>query len=160
MDEYGLRVRVWRGAVMAYRIIDNDFERCREWMRQQMQTASCEDVAIGLEKNGELIAATSYGKFNQVSMHAHIAIAEGERLNREFAWFMLYYPFVQIGVNALIVLVDSSRERAIRLQNHLGYQTIAEIPDSCPNGPMLVRVLYKHNCRWLEKPIKLRGAQS
>jgi RimJ/RimL family protein N-acetyltransferase len=128
-------------------------------MQRQMHTDNCESVAIGLEKNGELIAVTSYGKFNQVSMHAHIAIAEGERLTREFIWYMLYYPFEQAGVNALIILVDAANEKAIRLQNHLGYETVGTIPNSCPNGAMLVRVLYKDNCRWLKTPIKLRGIQ-
>lgn len=139
---------------MTYRIIDNDYPRCREWMRRQLGASHCEEICIGLEKNGELIAAVAYGWFNQISMHQHIAVAPGERMTKEFFWFMFYYPFVQIGVKMLISFNSTDNPRAVRLAQHAGYRLHSKVKCASPGGDMILWTMTRDDC----KPLRFKGA--
>lgn len=139
---------------MSYRIIDKDYERCRYWMRQQIGASHVEEICIGLEKNGELIAATAFGWYNQVSMHQHIVVAPGERMTREFFWFMFYYPFEQVGVRMLISFNSTDNPKAARLAKHAGYRLHSKVKNGSPNGDMLLWTMTKDDCR----PLRFKEA--
>lgn len=154
MDEHGLCVRV-RGRVVSYRVIDNDFPRCREWLRKTLGPSHCEEICIGLEKNGDLIAVTAFGWFNRKSMHQHIAIKPGEYLPREFWWFMFFYPFQTCGVDMLISINSTEQPAAMRLAQHAGYRLHATIPGGSPNGDLNIWIMRREDARPLR--YKIRG---
>ena len=132
-----------------YKIIDNDFTRCREWLKEQKFSSYVEEICIGLERNGELVSCTSYGKFNGKSMHAHIAIKPGQSLTKTFTWFMFYYPFIQCGVDVLVSWHDESQEKAIKLARHLGFKEQCRFKDICYYGDIIISTLKKEDCKWL-----------
>lgn len=129
---------------MSYRIIDNDFDRCRQWMKDRGASSYCEEVCIGLELDGELIAAIGYGWYNTKSMHMHIAKAPGRYVTRSFLWFAFYYPFFVCGAELVISLTESGNE-ADRVARHAGYTLSHSIPDASPSGNINIWVLRKEN---------------
>lgn len=108
------------------------------------ENSSC----IGLlDKDGNLVAGVWYESYTKTSIIAHIAI-EG-RMSKEFLSVIFNYPFVQLGVNKIIGIVNSSNEDALRLDNKLGFVEEARIKDVYPDGDMVLLTMTKDKCRFL-----------
>ncbi len=103
-------------------------------------------MAIGLERNGTLIAGTTYEGYNGRSICMHTAI---ERMNRDFLWYCFYYPFVELNVNKVLGVVDSFNTRAIKLDRHLGFVLESTIKDAGKEGDLLIFSMTKDQCPWL-----------
>jgi hypothetical protein len=86
----------------------------------------------------------------------HIAI-DGT-MSKEFLAVIFDYPFVQLGVNKLIGLTNSSNENAIRFNHKLGFVEEARIKDAFPDGDMVFLIMTKDKCRFRgERYGKRRG---
>ena len=104
--------------------------------------------AIGIEKDGKIIAGVIYENWNQVSIWCHIAI-EG-RLTKKFLWIIFHYPFKQIGAKKIIVPVSGGNEKSLRLVKKMGFVEEARIKDARPDGDMVFLVLDREKCRFTE----------
>ncbi|MCK9622149.1 MAG: hypothetical protein M0R47_16635 [Methylobacter sp.] len=130
---------------MAFRVIDRDLERCQDWLGDRTGTIGYDMVqAIGLERDGELVAVTGYNNFIDKSCHIHFAIQDGVVVPRNYLWFIHYYPYMQAGIDVLIAFMPVANERIIRLAQHLGYSLRCWIDDA---GLMLY-TMNKSNCKW------------
>lgn len=103
------------------------------------------------------LAACLYEGFNGASILLHIA-AEGKRwMNREYLWFVFYYPFVQLGVNKIIAPIESTNTSCSKFVEHIGFSLEATLVGAAPNGDLLIYTMSKDECRWLELGKKYRG---
>jgi len=110
-----------------------------------------EGTAIGLERDGELIAGVLYDHYNGASMAMHVA-AEGKQwLNREYLWFCFYYPFEQVKVKKVIGIVPSTNTQALRFDKHLGFREEARIVGAAPGGDLVFLTMTRDECRYLER---------
>jgi hypothetical protein len=130
------------------KIIDQDHARVGAWMQARgagvyRQGTTC----IGLERDGVLVAGTMYDFFNGASIYANIAI-DGP-INRQWLWFIFYYPFVQLNAKVLLGLVAQDNKKSQRLTEHLGFRLLASIPDADRSGDTLLYVMPKANCKWI-----------
>ena len=118
---------------------------------------------IGLwdHSTGSPVAATAYEGCNGKSILMHVA-GEGKKwLNREFLWFSFYYPFVQLGLNKIICLVDSSNLECVKFVEHIGFHLEATLEDATPKGNFLIYTMVRESCKWLSlKENKSGQAQS
>jgi len=114
-------------------------------------------TCIGLlDKEGNVVAGVWYESYTKTSIMTHIAI-DGT-MSKEFLAVIFDYPFVQLGVNKLIGLVNSSNENAIRFNYKLGFVEEARIKDAFPDGDMVFLIMTKDKCRFLgERYGKRRG---
>lgn len=135
------------------KIIDNDYERCRQWMKDQKASSYCEEICIGLESNGELIAAIGYGWYNTKSMHMHLAKKQGTNVSREFLWFAFYYPFYVCGTD-LLICITVQDNKADRVAKHAGFNLHGVIPNGAPDGNLNIWVLRKENAKLLNYKIR------
>ena len=109
------------------RIVTNEDVRVGTWVCERTHGTYVEGTAIGLERDGELIAGVLYDHYNGASMAMHVA-AEGKQwLNREYLWFCFYYPFEQVKVKKVIGIVPSTNAQALRFDKHLGFREEARI---------------------------------
>lgn len=132
------------------RIIDTDPERVGTWMEIQGAAPYRHGVAcIGLERDGALVAGAMYDGYNGTSIFAHIAITG--RITSEWLWFICYYPFVQLGCNVIIGLVDEANLEARRFDEHFGFIEQIRIPHAAPGGALLIYTLTKADCRFLRR---------
>jgi RimJ/RimL family protein N-acetyltransferase len=138
---------------VTYRIIDNDYLRCNQFVMENSLYPTAIDVYIGLERDGELIACTGFGWFNNKTMHHHICIKENP--NRTFWWFMAYYAFIQSGIDMLIGITPSTNEKAMRIAKHYGYKEHSRIEGGCEGGDLIIQTLHKADCKWLNARVKL-----
>jgi hypothetical protein len=132
------------------KIIDKDPQRCGKWIQENgggyyREGTTC----IGLEKNGDLVAGVMYDYYNGASIYMHVAAIGKNWMNRDFLWFVFYYPFIQIGAKVIIGLVESDNLQAIKFDEHIGFKLNQKIPDASPNGDLLVYTMKKDDCKWL-----------
>lgn len=135
-------------------IVDNDPQRIYEFFVSETGDGRGfgNFTGIGLEKEGEIVAGVIYDYFNGQSVNAHIAAKGKHWLNREFLWFMFYYPFEQMGVKRITGLVSASNHAAMKFDEHLGFVEEARLKMAAHDGSdMIVYVMFKENCKWLKR---------
>lgn len=106
-------------------------------------------TAIGKISNGKLVAGVLYEDFNGTNIVCHIAV-EQNSLDREFLGLIHQYPFIQLGVKRVTGLVSSANKKALKLDLKLGFEVEAVLKGACSDGDMIVLVLWKENCRYLD----------
>ena len=62
------------------------------------------------------------------------------------------YPFNQLGLHSVLGVVNSSNEKAMRYDRHLGFQEVLRFPEAHDNGGDLVLFkMDKAQCRWIKE---------
>jgi RimJ/RimL family protein N-acetyltransferase len=131
---------------------ESDKVRVGEWVLARAGGKFLPEIAqaIGLEKDGELIAGAVFESWNGAVVYAHLAIANKYGLNREFLKFGFSYAFNQIKAKKIVGLVASTNLDAIKLDENFGYVLEATIKDGVPDGDMLIYTMTKEQCRFLK----------
>ena len=119
------------------------------WVASKIKGTFCPDhaTAIGLEKDGALIAGITYENWNGRSIMAHIAI-EG-RMTPAFVAAIFDYAFNVCGAEKAIVPVGSDNAKSRKLVENMGFREEARIKDGQPNGDIIIYTLAKRDCRFL-----------
>lgn len=133
------------------RVVLGEDERVKTFASSILRTpVSPEGVAIGLEEDGRLIAATLFDMYNGASIAMHVAAVPGCRwITREYLAVCFGYPFAQLGVRKIIGLVSSANRQAQRFDEHLGFVLEGTLKDAHPDGDLLLYSMSKEQCRWL-----------
>jgi L-amino acid N-acyltransferase YncA len=103
--------------------------------------------AIGWLKDGQVCAGVWYEDYNKVSVMCHIAITG--KMTPEYLNIIFDYPFVQLGVNKIVVPVLSGNEASIKFVKNLGFEENARLLDVSPDGDMIFFVMTKDKCRFI-----------
>lgn len=104
---------------------------------------------IGLEKDGEIVAATAYDFCNGKSIYTHIAI--NGPVTKEWLRVIFEYPFQQLGCDVLIGLVSEANEKCRSLVKHMGFRLQCWIPDADPSGALLIFTMRRKQCKYLKE---------
>lgn len=109
-------------------------------------------TAIGWLRDEELVAGVLYEDFTGEggSISAHIAVAPGAVMSREFTWAVFTYPFKQLRVAKIFAMVSNINWKSVRLVNHMGFTEAAVIPGYYPDSDLIVYEMTADKCRWLE----------
>jgi RimJ/RimL family protein N-acetyltransferase len=106
--------------------------------------------AIGIEKDGELIAGVVYDGFEENARCTMSCAGVGKRwLNRQFLWIAFDYPFNQLNVKVIINTVSSSNKDSIIFTEHCGFKEQARIKGGASDGDLIIYALYKEDCKWI-----------
>ena len=104
-------------------------------------------TAIGLSRDGVIVAGVMFTDFNRKSISVHQAITG--RINRAFLFAVSDYAFNHCGASKMIGQVASSNKKAEKLVTSMGFTREATIKDAHPDGDILVYTLEKQHCRFL-----------
>lgn len=123
--------------------------RVGSWVAKRIRGGYFEErsQAIGLERNGELVAGVIYENWNHKSIWCHIAI-EG-KMTPAYLAAIFHYPFDTAQVDKIIVPVGSDNEESIRLVKKMGFAEEARIKDARPEGDLILYTLTREACRFL-----------
>tara|TARA_R100001163_G_scaffold61985_1_gene52379 strand:+ start:943 stop:1386 length:444 start_codon:yes stop_codon:yes gene_type:complete len=105
---------------------------------------------LGRVRDDVLIAVVGFDGWTGTSCQMHCAGDDPRWINRDFLKIAFSYPFDN-GCNVLLGLVPSANERAVKLNHHLGFSTLVEIPGAHPDGSLIIMAMQKADCRWIEK---------
>lgn len=150
MEIHGLRFRdgVWMG-VIAY-----DVERIGPWVTERTGGVYYpgSGQAIGLEKDGVLVAGVLYDNFNGRSVQMHVA-SDGTRrwMTKQYLLRCFDYPFHQLKVRKIIGQVDSENSDALKFDLALGFVVEAVIKDASRKGDLMILTMTPEQCRWIDR---------
>ena len=121
-----------------------------EWLSSKIGAsyASGSYTCIGYEKNGTIMAVVAFENYNGSSMVCHLAI---DRFNIEWAMFCWDYIFNQLKIKKLIGVVDSSNQKALKLDLHFGFIEEYIIKDAGKDGDLHILSMTKEQCKMLNK---------
>lgn len=140
---------------MTCRIILDERDRLAAWAQARIPHVPswgewCE--AIGLERDGELVAVVVYNLFSGADIAMHIAAVPGRRwMTRDFLRVAFRYPFVQLGCRRVTGYVPMTNQDALRFDLHLGFKVEGCMREALENGEdVAVLGMLKRECRWFE----------
>lgn len=107
---------------------------------------------IGLEHNGELVAAVIYDNWFHPSICGHIA-SDGTRrwLSREFLQAMFRYPLVQLGCERITAPIDDGNDAAVNFVERLGFVLEGRLRRATSDGrdKLIYGILRSEAAKWL-----------
>lgn len=139
---------------MATRLVFDQKDRIGQWVAEQVeQTASWGSFyAMGAEQDGELVAGIVFNNFNGSNATTHIAVAKPGKYLIPLLERAADYAFIQCKLNRLTGLVDTTNEKALKLDRHIGFEDEFVMKKAAPDGHDLqVFVLWPEKCRWLKR---------
>jgi RimJ/RimL family protein N-acetyltransferase len=137
---------------MASRLILDNPARVFAFMRGLMPLNAVSGMqALGLEKDGALVAGIAFEGFNGHNIWGHLAATPGSRwMNRAFLHASFAYPFLQCGVQRFSAYVDASNLAARRLDEHLGFTPEATLRGAgSDGGDVIIYVMRREDCRYV-----------
>ena len=113
-------------------------------------------------RDGEPIAACLYEGFNGHNIIMHCAGEPGRGwLTRQFLFNAFDYPFNQLKVTRITLLVESDNADCIRFVKHLGFGLEATLHGAAASGQdTLVFVMYKESCQHVRAELLRCGRRS
>lgn len=131
-------------------IVYDQHEQIGKWVAEKTDGEYREGgKAIGIVRDGNIVAGVLYDNFNGASVYAHIAVEHGAYIGKEFLHAIFDYPFNQLGANVIIGLVAQDNIRAQELDEHLGFTLKYILPEGHPSGGLFHYAMYKTECRWI-----------
>lgn len=103
--------------------------------------------ALGLERDGEIVAGVVYENWNGRSVVCHIAILG--RMTPAYLAAIYDYPFNVCGVDKIIVPVSSGNSKALRLVGKMGFTEEARIHNADTDGDIVFLTMARESCRFL-----------
>ncbi len=114
--------------------------------------AACEGQrAIGLRRDGVLVAGAVYEGFNGRNLWMHVAAEPGARwLVRDYLRACFAYPFLLCGVERVSGYVNANNLAARRFDEHLGFKEEARLRGAAPDGgDVILYVMWRKDCRYV-----------
>jgi RimJ/RimL family protein N-acetyltransferase len=104
------------------------------------------------------VAGCLFEASNGASIMLHCATDGTKRwMNREYLWFVFYFPFAQLRVRKIIAPVESTNETSCRFVEHIGFVLEATLKDAAPKGDLLIYTMTEDQCKWLHLRERYRG---
>ena len=123
------------------------------WMEERIegQQFHTDAKCIGVEQDGELIAAVGYDRFSPHSCCVHVAADKSKPwLTREFLKRAFYFPFEQLGFRRITALVSEYNEDSLHFVTRIGWVQEGVIREEGPNGEdLLVFGMLRRECPYV-----------
>ena len=114
-------------------MITTDTAKVTQWVSKKMFGARFKpDAAIGLERDGEVVAGVVYEDWNGASFVCHIVV-DG-LLTPGYLGAIFHYPFTYCGAKKILAPVAESNEESVAFVEKLGFRLEHRILDAHPDG--------------------------
>lgn len=125
------------------------------WVMKQVPILRVEDtggiVAFNAE-NGELLAACIWDNWTRNSVQCHFMVTDMAALKHGFVEEIADFVFNKQGKKFIYGMVPGDNEKAIKLNEHIGFTVKTRLEDAWADGvDYVVMELRKENCPYLSK---------
>lgn len=136
------------------RIVWNERQRVIDFLspRVDAERFGPDAQGIGLETDGELVAAVVFEGKSGANILMHVA-SNGTRhwMTPAYMAACFRYPFIQLGCNRITGLVRADNIDAQRFDEHLGFKREGQLRAACTDGmDLIVYGILKSECRFIE----------
>ena len=123
------------------------------WVAQQVgQTSDWGSFyAMGVARDGEIIAGVVFNNFNGANATCHIAITRFTRMSPKLFEAVCDYAFNFCKLKRITGMVPSNEPKILAFDKHLGFEEEFVMKDGAPGADMHVLVMWPDTCRWLRK---------
>lgn len=132
----------------------SDPKRCYDFIQRYEPLAWTEGMkGIGLERDGELVAAVMYEGWSGPNIWMHTAKAPGVTFtSRAFYTMVFAYPFDQLGARRVTAYVEEANVAATRLVKHLGFRPEARLEGVARSGgDVIIHRMWRDDCRFVAR---------
>jgi RimJ/RimL family protein N-acetyltransferase len=134
------------------RIVWHESERVMRFVAEHVGAETFKDyAAIGLEKDGELIAGVLFDNKSGANIHMHVA-SNGTRhwMTPAYMAACFRYAFVQEKCARITGLVRADNTDAQRFDEHLGFRREGQLRAACADGTdLIIYGMLKDECRYI-----------
>lgn len=138
-----------------YETYTNDLNYVGPWFQERVPTLRNLNgkTALGLIRQGKLVAGVLYENYNGCNIFAHWATEPGtfRPLTANFLWAAFHYPFEVLGCRRVSGLVEPSNSTAVKMDLKLGFHVEATLKNAAPSGDLLLMCMLKEDCKWLKR---------
>ncbi len=114
--------------------------------------------ALGLVRDGILVAGVIYNCFEGVNVNMHIGAVDGSKwMTADFLHASFDYPFNQLKRRRVSACINSNRKKAVSFVEHLGFEYEGRRKNYYENGDMLLYGMLREKCRFIRN-IQIRKA--
>lgn len=136
------------------RIVWDQPERIMQFVAARVDEESFRDyTALGLEKDGEIVAGVLFTNYTRASILMHVA-SDGSRhwITPAFLAATFRYPFIQLGCRRVTGLVRADNADAQRFDEHLGFRREGVMREGTNDGcDLILYGMLKSECRFLQE---------
>jgi RimJ/RimL family protein N-acetyltransferase len=137
---------------MGTRLVYGEEERLLPWALDKIGIAGfrSDARAIGLERDGDLVAVVVFDGFSAADANMHIA-SDGTRrwMSKELLLAAFAYPFQQIKLRRLTGIVPAKNKDALAFDEHIGFVREGYCPEALPDDDVVILGLLRRNCRFI-----------
>ena len=72
-------------------------------------------------------------------------------LTREFLFAIFDYPFNNLKVKVILAPIGQNNIKSLNLCRKLGFEQVADIPYSHPDGNLVIMAMKRNQCKWLQQ---------
>jgi len=106
--------------------------------------------AFGVERDGSLCAVVVYDCFSDCDCNIHVASdGSGRWLTKKVLVHAFGYPFIERNLRRVTGLVPSKKDKALRLNTHLGFRKEGFCPDAMPDDDIIILGMTRKECRFI-----------
>lgn len=135
-------------------ILYDQSPRVSQWVKDRLERDQefGETKAIGLERDGSLVAGVMYDMYSKANINMHVAAEETHYwITKAYLRACFGYPFNQLRTNRITALVGETNAKSIRLIEHLGFKKEGVIRMANADGTdTILYGMLRNECRWLE----------
>lgn len=106
--------------------------------------------AIGLERDGQIVAVVVFDTFSAVDVHMHIA-SDGTRawMSKSLLLAAFAYPFAQLKLNRVTGVVPAKNAEAVAFDLHLGFEPEGRCEKALPDDDIIILGMQRSRCRFI-----------
>ena len=136
---------------MSSRLIFDDRQRVGEWVSPSGDPLSTYGrfYAMGVERDGELVAGIVADHINGSNALAHIKITKPGKDTFALIRAFFDYAFNQCKLKRVTGFTPSVWTKVVVFQKKIGFTEEFVIKDGYPGGDMVVFVMRPETCKWL-----------
>jgi len=109
-------------------------------------------VSIGVQRDGEIIAAAVYHDLRQGQIEASIAAIFSRRwASRSVLHALFAYPFNQVGVNRLLVQCSEANKKAMKMNRQLGFTQEGRLRQLYAPHDAVLWGMLREECQWIKE---------
>jgi hypothetical protein len=104
------------------------------------------------EETQQVEWVVGYTGFVGKTCQMHVVNLGTRRTPRKLLWAAFDYPFNQVGVEAVLGIVNSNNESAIRFDKHLGFKEVMRLDGLHDGGgDIVIFRMNRDECRWIKE---------
>lgn len=125
-----------------------------EWFQSRTKTILCADMKgmVAYNEDRTLVAACVADSFGPDNCNVHMAIDNPMVLRNGFLSLIADWLFIQNNRKRIFGLVPSNNDKALKLNQHIGWREVNRIEDGVAEGiDYIIMRMDRDECTWLKE---------